>query len=90
MSPSGERVTSVIRRFVQQSPSSTYMGFMLTVYAHVGSPKVMQIPLTSFDKNFDLNPLVAESWSQSDDGPTSTRRTFAASSSTAGVTAGTT
>ncbi|MBC7478349.1 MAG: peptide ABC transporter substrate-binding protein [Pseudorhodobacter sp.] len=52
------------------STSGTYMDYMKTVYARAGSPEVIQIPLTSFDKNYDLNPLAAESWTQSDDGLT--------------------
>ena len=52
------------------STSGTYMDYMKTVYARAGNPEVIQIPLTSFDKNFDLNALAAESWSQSDDGLT--------------------
>ena len=52
------------------STSGTYMDYMKTVYARAGSPEVIQIPLTSFDKNFDLNALAAESWSQSADGLT--------------------
>ena len=52
------------------STSGTYMDYMKTVYARAGNPEVIQIPLTSFDKNFDLNALAAESWSQSEDGLT--------------------
>jgi oligopeptide transport system substrate-binding protein len=52
------------------STSGTYMDYMKTVYARAGSPEVIQIPLTSFDKNFELNALAAESWSQSEDGLT--------------------
>jgi hypothetical protein len=35
------------------STSGTYMDYMKTVYARAGSPEVIQIPLTSFDKNFE-------------------------------------
>ncbi len=52
------------------STSGTYMDYMKTVYDRAGNPEVIQIPLTSFDKNFELNALAAESWSQSDDGLT--------------------
>ena len=50
------------------STSGTYMDYMKTVYARAGSPEVIQLPLTSFDKNFQLNAMAAESWSQSEDG----------------------
>jgi oligopeptide transport system substrate-binding protein len=50
------------------STSGTYMDYMKTVYARAGTPEVIQLPLTSFDKNFQLNPMAAESWTQSADG----------------------
>ena len=50
------------------STSGTYMDYMKTVYARAGNPEVIQLPLTSFDKNFELNAMAAESWSQSADG----------------------
>ena len=50
------------------STSGTYMDYMKTVYARAGSPEVIQLPLTSFDKNFQLNAMAAESWSLSEDG----------------------
>lgn len=50
--------------------SGTYMDYMKTVYARAGNPEITQIPLTSFDKDFQLNALAAESWSQSEDGLT--------------------
>ena len=50
------------------STSGTYMDYMKTVYARAGSPEVIQLPLTSFDNNFQLNAMAAESWSQSEDG----------------------
>lgn len=50
--------------------SGTYMDYMKTVYARAGNPEITQIPLTSFDKDFQLNALAAESWSQSEDGMT--------------------
>ena len=43
---------------------------MKTVYARAGKPEIMMLSLTSFDKEFNLNGLAAESWSQSDDGLT--------------------
>jgi oligopeptide transport system substrate-binding protein len=52
------------------STSGTYMDYMKTVYARAGNPEIIQIPLTSFDKNFELNALAAESWTQSEDGLT--------------------
>jgi oligopeptide transport system substrate-binding protein len=52
------------------STSGTYMDYMKTVYARAGNPEIVQIPLTSFDKNFELNALAAESWAQSEDGLT--------------------
>lgn len=52
------------------STAGTYMDYMKTVYARAGNPEVIQLPLTSFDKNFDLNGLAAASWAQSADGLT--------------------
>jgi peptide/nickel transport system substrate-binding protein/oligopeptide transport system substrate-binding protein len=52
------------------STSGTYMDYMKTVYARAGNPEAVQLPLTSFDNNYDLNGLAAESWSQSEDGLT--------------------
>ncbi|MDZ7905808.1 MAG: ABC transporter substrate-binding protein [Cypionkella sp.] len=34
------------------------------------TPRLLQLPLTSFDNNFELHPMAAESWSQSEDGLT--------------------
>ena len=34
--------------------SGTYMDYMKTVYARAGNPEITQIPLTSFDKDFQL------------------------------------
>ncbi len=50
------------------STSGTYMDYMKTVYARAGNPEIIQLPLTSFDKNFELNAMAAESWSLSEDG----------------------
>ncbi len=55
---------------VGDTTSGTYMDYMKTVYARAGNPEIIQIPLTSFDKNFELNALAAESWEQSADGLT--------------------
>ncbi len=55
---------------VGDTTSGTYMDYMKTVYARAGNPEVVQLPLTSFDKNFDLHAMAAESWSQSEDGLT--------------------
>lgn len=52
------------------STSGSYVDYMKTVYARAGKPEVMSIPLTSFDKDYDLYGLAAESWTQSDDGLT--------------------
>ena len=52
------------------STSGSYVDYMKTVYARAGKPEVMSISLTSFDKEFELHGLAAESWSQSDDGLT--------------------
>ena len=52
------------------STSGTYMDYMKTVYARAGNPEIIQLPLTSFDNNFELSPMAAESWTQSADGLT--------------------
>ncbi len=48
--------------------TGTYFDYMKTVYSRAGLPEITQIPLTSFDKEFELQPLAAESWNLSDDG----------------------
>ena len=50
------------------STSGTYMDYMKTVYARAGNPEIVMLPLTSFDNNFKLSAMGAESWSQSEDG----------------------
>lgn len=50
------------------STSGTYMDYMKTVYARAGNPEIVMLPLTSFDNNFQLSAMGAESWSQSTDG----------------------
>ena len=50
------------------STSGTYMDYMKTVYARAGTPEIIQLPLTTFDNEYTLNPMAAESWSQSEDG----------------------
>lgn len=55
---------------VGDTTSGTYMDYMKTVYARAGNPEIIQLPLTSFDKNFELHPMAAESWTQSEDGLT--------------------
>jgi oligopeptide transport system substrate-binding protein len=55
---------------VGDTTSGTYMDYMKTVYARAGVPEVLQLPLTSFDKNFDLSAMAAEKWEQSEDGLT--------------------
>jgi peptide/nickel transport system substrate-binding protein/oligopeptide transport system substrate-binding protein len=52
------------------STSGTYFDYMKTVYARAGNPEMVQLPLTSFDANFELHGMAAESWSQSEDGLT--------------------
>ena len=52
------------------STSGTYMDYMKTVYARAGNPEIVMLPLTSFDNNFQLSPMGAESWAQSEDGLT--------------------
>ncbi|MGV8984742.1 MAG: peptide ABC transporter substrate-binding protein [Cypionkella sp.] len=52
------------------STSGTYMDYMKTVYARAGNPEIVMLPLTSFDNNFKLSAMAAESWTQSEDGLT--------------------
>ncbi len=52
------------------STSGTYFDYMKTVYARAGFPEMIQLPLTSFDNNFELHGMAAESWTQSEDGLT--------------------
>lgn len=52
------------------STSGTYFDYMKTVYARAGFPEMTQLPLTSFDRDFQLQGLAAESWTQSEDGLT--------------------
>ncbi len=52
------------------STSGSYIDYMKTVYARAGKPEVMSLPLTSFDKEYELFGLAAEDWSQSEDGLT--------------------
>ncbi|MDO8359981.1 MAG: peptide ABC transporter substrate-binding protein [Devosia sp.] len=53
-----------------QSTTGTYMDYMKTVYARATFAELLQLPLTSFDKDFALTALAAESWAQSADGLT--------------------
>jgi peptide/nickel transport system substrate-binding protein/oligopeptide transport system substrate-binding protein len=53
-----------------QSTTGTYMDYMKTVYARATFAELLQVPLTSFDKDFKLTALAADSWKQSDDGLT--------------------
>ncbi len=48
----------------------TYMDWMKTVYNKAGQSDVVQIPISAYDKNFDLHPIAAESWEVSEDGLT--------------------
>lgn len=52
------------------STSGSYVDYMKTVYARAGKPEAMSLPLTSFDKEYELHGLAAENWTQSDDGLT--------------------
>ena len=53
-----------------QFTTGTYMDYMKTVYARATFAELLQVPLTSFDKDYKLAGLGAESWSQSEDGLT--------------------
>ena len=50
--------------------TGTYMDYMKTVYDRATLAELQQIPLTTFDKDFELTAMAAESWSQSEDGLT--------------------
>ncbi len=52
------------------STTGTYMDYMRTVYARAAGSDLIQVPLTSFDNNYELTALAAESWEQSADGLT--------------------
>lgn len=52
------------------STTGTYMDYMKTVYARASGAELLQLPLTSFDNEYKLTPLAAESWTQSADGLT--------------------
>jgi oligopeptide transport system substrate-binding protein len=52
------------------STTGTYMDYMKTVYARASGSELLQIPLTSFDNEYQLTALGAESWTQSADGLT--------------------
>ncbi|RVT83497.1 peptide ABC transporter substrate-binding protein [Rhodobacteraceae bacterium CCMM004] len=60
--------------FPGDNTSGTYMDYMKTVYSRAGYPEIIQLPLTSFDKAFELHGIAAESWEQSEDGLTWTFR----------------
>ncbi|MFO8044085.1 MAG: peptide ABC transporter substrate-binding protein [Alkalispirochaeta sp.] len=47
-----------------------YMDWMKTVYDRVGPTDVVQLSISSYDKEFELHPIAAENWSISDDGLT--------------------
>jgi peptide/nickel transport system substrate-binding protein/oligopeptide transport system substrate-binding protein len=57
-----------------ESTSGAYMDYMKTVYARAGFPEMIQLPLTSFDNEYELHGMAAESWEQSEDGLTWTFR----------------
>ena len=46
----------------------TYMDMMKTIYNRAGQADLIQIPIAAYDKNYDLHPIAAESWSCSADG----------------------
>ncbi|MCC7320547.1 MAG: peptide ABC transporter substrate-binding protein [Rubellimicrobium sp.] len=50
--------------------SGGYFDYMKTVYARAGQPEMVQLPLTTFDSNYELHGMGAESWEQSEDGLT--------------------
>ena len=50
--------------------SGGYFDYMKTVYARAGQPEMTQLPLTTFDANYELHGMGAESWTQSEDGLT--------------------
>ena len=53
-----------------QSTTGTYMDYMKTVYDRATFAELLQVPIATFDKEFELTPMAAESWSQSEDGLT--------------------
>ncbi|QQA44234.1 peptide ABC transporter substrate-binding protein [Pelagovum pacificum] len=53
-----------------QNTVGTYMDYMKTVYDRATFAELLQIPIATFDKNFELTPMAAESWEQSEDGLT--------------------
>ncbi len=63
-------VAEITVRAPGDSTSGTYFDYMKTVYARAGFPEMIQLPLTSFDNNFELHGMAAESWTQSEDGLT--------------------
>lgn len=50
--------------------AGTHVDYMKTVYGRAGLPEMIQLPLTSFDNEYQLVGLGAESWEQSEDGLT--------------------
>ncbi|HWU18184.1 MAG TPA: peptide ABC transporter substrate-binding protein [Devosia sp.] len=50
--------------------TGTYMDYMKTVYSRATLAELLQVPLATFDKEFELTPMAAESWTQSEDGLT--------------------
>jgi len=53
-----------------QNLSGTYADYMKTVYQRAGYPELIQLPLTAFDSDYNLQPMAAKSWKQSADGLT--------------------
>jgi peptide/nickel transport system substrate-binding protein/oligopeptide transport system substrate-binding protein len=52
------------------STSGTHLDYMKTVYARAGFPEMLQLSLTTFDNEYQLHGMAAESWTQSEDGLT--------------------
>lgn len=50
--------------------TGTYFDYMRTVYARAGNPEIAQLPLTTFDNEYELHGMAAESWEVSEDGLT--------------------
>lgn len=67
---SGPAAAESVLRAPAESTTGTYMDDMKTVYARAGSPEIIQMPLTSFDPEYQLHGIAAESWEQSEDGLT--------------------
>tara|TARA_B100001113_G_scaffold103376_1_gene83730 strand:- start:266 stop:514 length:249 start_codon:yes stop_codon:yes gene_type:complete len=47
---------------VGDSTTGTYADWMKTVYNRAGMPELLSLPLTTFDKDYNLVAMGAESW----------------------------